>query len=278
MRTAHILLTRFNLATPGRERLHRVGKDWLRRRFDLFELYCLPSIAAQDTNDFLWLIFFDIDTPDWARERIEKQQKFFPFQPVFTELFKAEGWARNVRTAIGPAISNRIVITSNLDNDDGLAKNYLSRVRKMAEAHWRDQTFAINVPDGYVLNNGKLYFHRHLHNAFTNLVEADGDALQTTKTIRHMELATHVPIVQAEGPPGWLQVVHDGNVSNKIRGSRVPLPTSTDFTPELLTQLTPVSNAVLFWDNRVCAPLRSTRDLALKLGRRLIPADRTSHR
>ena len=267
-------MTRFNLATPGRESAHRLGEGWLEGRFELFERYCLPSIAAQDSHAFEWLIFFDILTPDWARERIAAGQRVFPFRAVFTELFEAEGWARNVRAVIGPPEPERIVVTSNLDNDDGLANDYMRRVREAAEAGWRGETIAVNVPDGYVLCGPELYFHRHLHNAFTNLVEADTAAIRTTKTIRHMELAEHVPIVQAEGTPGWLQVVHDGNVSNKVRGARVMPPADAPFAAGLLDSVTPVSGPVLFWDNRVAAPLRAARDAAFKLARRIVPIDR----
>lgn len=262
------------MATPGRETAHRQSAGWLAGRFDLFERYCLPSIAAQDSRDFQWLIFFDIHTPDWARERIEAGQKSFPFTPVFTELFEAEGWARNVRAAIGPAQADRIVITSNLDNDDGLANNYMRSVRETAAANWNGSTFAVNVPDGYVLAGSNLYAHRHLYNAFTNLVEADDDSLATTKTIRHMDLPDRVMIVQAESGPGWLQLVHDGNVSNKIRGYRVQRPEGGRFADGLLAGVGDASSARLFWDNQVEARIRKGRDDAFRLIRRLIPADR----
>ena len=274
MKTAHVLLTRFNLATPGRETALRQSQYWLAGRFDLFDRYCLPSIAAQDSHEFDWLIFFDILTPDWARTRIEAGRRIFPFTPIFTELFPGEGWARQVRAAIGPADAGRIVITSNLDNDDGLARDYMRRVRQAAVANWHGQTFAVNVPDGYVVGDGSLYLHHHRFNAFTNLVEADSDAMRTTKTIRHMDLPGLMPIVQAPGGPGWLQVVHGGNVSNKIRGARIARPQRDDFPPATLDDVAPVGAGQLFVDNRIRYPIRAFRDMGARWYRKLFPADR----
>ncbi len=44
-RVDHVLLTRFNLPTPGVEGLIRAREGWLQDRIELFELYCAPSVA-----------------------------------------------------------------------------------------------------------------------------------------------------------------------------------------------------------------------------------------
>jgi hypothetical protein len=117
------------------------------------------------------------------------------------------------------------------------------------------------------------YRHRHLHNAFTNLVEADDELFRTTMTIRHMELPQHVSVIQAEGPPAWLQVVHGGNVSNKVRGRRTaPAQHAARFPHGLLDAVaapTPLEQLA----DAAATPARDLRDTALRLLRRLIPAD-----
>ncbi len=52
MAFTHLILTRFNLATPGRESAIRNRPGWLAERFDLFERICLPSVASQTCRDF----------------------------------------------------------------------------------------------------------------------------------------------------------------------------------------------------------------------------------
>ena len=91
----HVIQTRFNLATPGRELAIRTQPGWLLERFQLFELWCLPSVAAQTSRNFTWLIYFDEGTPEVFRKRIANLQRVFPFVPVFTGLFPGDGWARS---------------------------------------------------------------------------------------------------------------------------------------------------------------------------------------
>jgi hypothetical protein len=271
----HVVMTRFNLPTPGREASHRERPGWLEERFDLFERYCLPGMAAQTGQDFSWLVFFDEQTPAWARERIDAARRVRDFHPVYSGMFPSDGWARAVRSLIGAPAAGRRVITSNLDNDDALGLDALARVRRAAAAHDPGGRFAINLPDGYVLAGDSLFAHRHLHNAFTHLVEPDDDRLATTMTIRHMELFRHVPVIQAEGPGAWLQVVHGGNVSNKVRGRQVSkAEASRCFPAVIIAEVRDPGplRALIEWI--LLAPARSLRDRAFALARRLVPADR----
>ena len=77
----HVIMTRFNMPTPGRESHIRSRPGWLAGRFELFERYCLPSIAAQTTRDFHWVVYFDVETPPEFRARIEACRAVFPFVP-----------------------------------------------------------------------------------------------------------------------------------------------------------------------------------------------------
>ena len=271
----HIVMTRFNLPTPGRESAHRARSGWLAERFDLFERYCLPAMAAQAEQDFAWLVFFDEATPAWARERIEAARRQREFQPVYTGLFPAEGWARAVRERIGPPVTGRRIITSNLDNDDALGIDALARVRRAAESHDPGARFAVNLPDGFVLAGDSLFAHRHLHNAFTHLIEPDDDRLATTMTIRHMDLFRHVPVIQAEGPGAWLQVVHGGNVSNKVRGRRVSrAEAARSFPAGIVAEVRDPGPVAALFESLLLAPARALRDRAFALARRIVPADR----
>ncbi len=266
----HVLMTRFNLATGGREAAHRRSPGWLERRFEIFEKHCLPSVASQDDQEFVWIIFFDQDTPAWARQRIEAARGMREFQPSFTELFDAHGWARAVRTVIGPPRRHRRLVTSNLDNDDGLARDYMARVRRTARARETPCPFAVNVPEGVVLSGNATYRHRHLHNAFTNLVENDDHHVVTTMAMRHMELPERVAVIQSEGGPGWLQFVHNDNVSNRIRGTRVdPRALRPAFHDRALDGTTAPSRSQV-WADTLVAPLRTARDEVFSLVRRFI--------
>jgi len=271
---AQVLITRFNLATPGREAAWRGAADWLAGRFDLFERYCLPSVRDQTRRDFTWLVLFDDHTPGWARERVARAQAIVPFHAIYTPLFDGAGWGRFVRAAIGPAQPGRRVITSNLDNDDALAADYLARLHAAAIGAARQDSFALNVTRGLILSGRRLYRYDHPANAFTTLVEPDADPLRTTMSIRHNELARHVPVVQVEGRPGWLQVVHGGNVSNRVRGRVIAQPAATGFAGDILADVAPPGPIELAHDRLIAAPLRLCRDHAIRLYRWLRPVDR----
>ncbi len=272
--TAQVLITRFNLATPGRESAFRQSTDWLAGRFDLFERYCLPSVRDQTLRDFTWLILFDVDTPDWARDRIARDRRVCPFEPVYTPLFDNQGWGRFVRAAIGEPLPGRIVVTSNLDNDDAIANDYLERVRLAGQHAWNGRTVALNVTEGLILARRRFYRFVHPANAFTTLVEADCALPQTTMTIRHNELHRHVPVVQVAGGPGWLQVVHDGNVSNRVRGVMISAPQRARFADAILDEADRPGLGELLGDRLARAPLRRLRDRCVTLFRWFVPVDR----
>src|SRR6056297_2423472 len=118
----HVIMTRFNLATPGREAAMRNDPGWLADRFELFEDYCLPSVAAQTERGFYWILYFDENTPPEYKERITALRDVFPFHAYYTGLFPSEGWPRSVSETV--SVETPFLLTSRLDNDDALSTEY----------------------------------------------------------------------------------------------------------------------------------------------------------
>lgn len=71
--THHYLLTRFNLALWQEDKNGQMidRGEWIRKRLELFETYCLPSVAGQTCQKFRWILLVDADTPADLRERIK---------------------------------------------------------------------------------------------------------------------------------------------------------------------------------------------------------------
>lgn len=263
MRLRHVVMTRFNLATPGREAAFRNQPDWLEGRFDLFERYCLPSLAAQDDQDFDWIIYFDDQTPAAIRERIEADRKIRPFHPYYTPLFPAEGWRNSILELVG-ADRGDALLTTNLDNDDGLAVDYMSRLHEAARRLWNGKACALNFTNGFVLNGHRLFAHVHSSNAFVNILEPYSEGLHTAPGIKHMDLALHLPVHQLSGPGAWLQVVHGGNVSNKIRGRLVGRAVAESrFPPPLIADVRDPAASEVWTERLVTGPIRDFRDIAV---------------
>ena len=263
----HVIQTRFNLATVGRESAIRNRPGWLEERFRLFERHCLPSVAAQTRTDFTWLIYFDIDTPPVFRERIERNQQIFPFTPYFTPLFRSEGWPRSVREALdSPA---QWLLTTRLDNDDAISTDFVERLREAVDAMPAPRRCSLNFPDGFLLQSGKAYAHRHLCNPFASWLEPWDDAMRTAYSIHHMKMAEAGEVIQIDSPGTWLQVIHGGNVSNRLRGRQIVSDAlRSRFPAEAIEPLVEQSDLAIAFDNTVLSPVRALRDMAIGLVRR----------
>lgn len=260
----HVIQTRFNLATPGRESAIRNRSDWLEERFEMFERLCLPSIAAQTCKNFTWIIYFDKDTPQAQKDRVEQLRKIVPFIPYYTGLFAAEGWNRS----IGEVIPERtpFLLTTRLDNDDALACDYIERVQKAAKQHMQDAPVCLNFSHGYIRTDTALYEMVHPSNAFFTRLCSWEEDMRTAMSIQHMTIEDHGAVAQLEAPGAWLQVVHGGNVSNKVRGRRIPIGrTDAIFAPGLLDGIAVVPEVRLQMENILFASLRNLRDWLLSL-------------
>ena len=81
---------------------------WLEHRFEIFERYCLPSVAAQTSRNFTWLCLFDAATPESCRRRIGGYKSVCPqFRSVFYSAGQADDLTENLRTTISGLLAGR---------------------------------------------------------------------------------------------------------------------------------------------------------------------------
>jgi hypothetical protein len=211
----HLLLTRFNTAMSFAPSARRLQTGWLIARLALFEQYCLPSVAGQTGADFQWLVFFDAASPEWFKKRISA---FAPLvNPIYVDGSATdEVLARKVlETGL---VSRPFLVTTRLDNDDAISKDHLARVQKAF--HHQDREF-INFPFGLQLFHGHLYSVYWPTNPFLSLIEKVGDDGQFTTVFSvahdHVGHENKVRKKVLRGPQ-WLQVLHDSNLGNALRG------------------------------------------------------------
>ena len=89
----HYLLTRFNVIHKGLSQYAREQRgtvvqtaEWLKRRFELFDKYCFPSVKQQSTRNFKLLVFFNAETPENYLKKIEEYALQCPmFHPFFVK-------------------------------------------------------------------------------------------------------------------------------------------------------------------------------------------------
>ncbi|MAE90716.1 MAG: hypothetical protein CMI67_14185 [Pelagibaca sp.] len=228
---SHIIFTRFNVRSGGKERSIRDQSGWLKGRYELFDIYCFPSIVAQTDKNFKWLVFFDEETPEEYKKKNEAYQSILP---QFTPVYVGEWTTETVNSAINAAISpgSHWLLTTRLDNDDGLNSEF---VKTLKDANFTGATY-FNFPDGLTFSDGDGYAHQDLSNAFLSYVEPV-DNFEGVWKYPHPEVIKKFDVKQLALPYAWLQVIHGGNVSNKVRG-KVERPESWQAAYSNLTRLT----------------------------------------
>lgn len=222
----HLVITRFNIRTEAdvRARPLQLQPDWLSRRFDLFERFCLPSLQAQTSQAFDWLVLFDEATPAAARERIAGYTAWPNFRPVFLPASTPSPARSSVLATLG-VHRPQILVTTRLDSDDGVSSTLVERVQRAAlRAPARPTVLAF--PVGYVFHRERSYLDCQPSNAFSSLVEpVHGRAdypIRTIYTGSHSHQHQLGDVVRLSMAPAWLQAVHGTNLENRRRGLRWP--------------------------------------------------------
>lgn len=222
----HFILTAFNVDCGLKNREQILSNEYLSQRFQLFKQFCFPSIFRQTNQNFKWLVFFDSETPDSFKNEISHFADWTNFIPVYlTPVTNSRYfWRETVKKYISPG--SEFVITSNLDNDDSLSKDFV----EIVQAQFQEQNFLfLNFPYGYMLRENGLFLREFLSSPFISLIEKVDDLL-TCRIIEHHDLFTlyqqGVPVLQIFTKPAWLQVVHTTNVVNRMDINSVIQPIS----------------------------------------------------
>ena len=215
-RVQHLIETRFSVSMGRASAFH--SRAWLEERIDLLRRFCLPSVAGQTCDEFTWLVLCDESTDAEALAELRGHAHDLP--PM---LIVSVGSDRTRQAAVQSAVEEDVdvLITTRLDSDDALAKQYVEAVHAYAglfhcSAHPR---LLVNFPRGYRLDvrTDKLY-HGHMPNSpFHSLLERPRQAPpETVLASGHAGLHRRFFTHQDESIAAWLIAVHGGNVVNRI--------------------------------------------------------------
>lgn len=215
----HYLITRFNLAVGFRPGVN-LDPAWLQHRFELFERYCLPSVAGQLDEDFTWLLLLDERTPRPFRRRLAvlasacRQARTLYLAPE-----------ARMRPAVVAAMRDRgdppaFLMTSRMDNDDAIHLRYVQRLHELFD---RQALQFVDFSNGYTyrLRDRSLRRYRHPSSPFVTLIERYSAQPRTVLCAQHGEVGKVGPVLRVQDPPRWLQVIHDRNARNTARGTVV---------------------------------------------------------
>jgi hypothetical protein len=217
----HLLVTRFNLRNPewdvtkNNEKL--LTNDWMEERMWFFENFCFPTILAQTNQNFEWLLYFDISTPEKFKTRIseliQNQLNFKVFyidgMPQFYDQLKK----------YISAIPNKkpYLITSRIDNDDSVHKDFINEI----QLQFKQQDYLVlDIIKGYSLQirpTVMLGKKEHIFNPFMSLIEKNDDP-KTIWYYHHNMWKKETRIKQVNHKRLWIAVIHEKNKVNNFNG------------------------------------------------------------
>lgn len=259
----HVIVTRFNLPTAGKEGVIRARPGWLEERSELFDAFCAPSVAAQTDPRSTWLVYLDPASPEWLLDRMRRYADEGLLHPVLRTEVTVEALRADIERLVPR--SSRHLITTNLDNDDALASDFVARLRRVPAGAGATALF---LTDGLVLAGGRLYRHRDRDNAFCSVIEPWGDP-RTCWADWHNLLHRQLPVSRRGGAPSWLQVVHGHNVSNRVRGRLSPVAEHRDRFATLPHDLLEPSPIECWQDTWLSGPARDAK-LSMRSAVRLL--------
>jgi hypothetical protein len=220
----HFIITRFNL-TQTIWKNDKKGQivnnmSWLQKRYELFERYCFPSIQLQTEQNFKWLVYFDVETPDVFKTKNELLKKdFSSFKPIYVSSFK--DFEQSLLNDIENYKSEHCnyVLTTRLDNDDCLHKDAV----KVIQQHFKPVNKAIiDLKNGLALqivNTYKLSLKKDtISGPFITLIEEYKDPMLilTVYNREHLSWIGEVEFINIGKGFYWLQIIHQNNLTNEL--------------------------------------------------------------
>lgn len=215
----HFVITPFNLGLWSKDKFNvsTQTEEWLKKRFELFDKYCFPSVVSQTNSDFIWLCLFDIKTPEHYLERIKSYTIAFPkFQPCF---FNDEETANSI-----PVLQNIIkkyvtpedeyIVTTNLDNDDVFNTKFIEVLQSTINKNLQEGIYSFNYGYQYFTELNVVLKIWYPNNSFQSLVEKNGSNYKTIRSYPHTQLRKHFDNIDIKSKPYWIEVVHNTNVAN----------------------------------------------------------------
>lgn len=233
----HFLITRFNLKNPywrnQDKEYYVLSNEWLDERFEIFETYCLPSVKSQSQQNFIWLVFFDIDTPkNYINKINSKTNEFSNFKPIFIDGFKELSNAVKHQIELLQSSYEDYFITTRLDNDDIIHRDFIKTIQNL---YVPKPNTVIDLRMGYQVilqnqNTTEIRDFKSDYNPFlsivTNLVDFDNIMSQ-----QHDYWKIYPNVIVNDKDHLWIQLIHKGNKLNRTLKTlkKVNKITASDF-------------------------------------------------
>ena len=215
----HFLATRFNIRIGGWDTTKNgetlLDDSWMDNRFGLFENYCLPSVINQSNQNFIWCIYFDLHTPEVYKLRIKSLTESYPNIRIFFIDSIGELKPHLINFIKSSEHDNcDYVITSRLDTDDLLHRDYINVVQQLFEL---SHITVIDVRSGFKINiedgNCEIRNYTQSFNPFISLIE-EREGAETVFNEMHHEWFNAKKVIVYNKMRLWIELVHQKNWLN----------------------------------------------------------------
>ena len=221
----HYLITRFNIVEKTRvwdkNQQPILDADWLYHRLDLFTRFCVPTVSGQSEKSFKWLIYLDAASDAGLINTI-KQLTAELSNTILCYAEDMTGFLKDVDQRLRNSPTS-FVISSRVDNDDGLGRDYISTIQK----YFKEQDgLLINLLGGvcYDIDQKVLtQLKKSELNHYGSLIELT-NPLKGHLTIfgfRHTSPLSHLTILNVLTEGSWLKIIHTRNARSQLKGKLV---------------------------------------------------------
>lgn len=214
----HYIITRFNVKTAFAPQ--GVSAEWMDSRLKFFSQFTVPSLLAQTNQNFTWICAIDTQTSSLDRCRILEAASGFP-KERFVLLDCETPFTASLIDYLKDRVKEPYLLTTRLDNDDALGKNYVSSLQAYLQSTCLNRPLSFfGFPRGYTYNvqTDALKSTYIEMNAFCSCLEAVSQDFKTVYRGNHRHLDRQGPFFELSSlpnPAAYLQVIHGGNVRNQ---------------------------------------------------------------
>lgn len=229
---SHFIITQFNLRNfpKSNNTYYNSWLDWTRKRIEIFKEFCLGSVLNQSCKSFIWLLYFDEDTPEEFNYFINELESFSFINICYSK--GIEDFNLNYIEEVKKRTEKSVkwILTTRIDNDDALHRDAIKIIQ---ESLVKKNGFLISLASGYMLNitERTLSHYYYPMSPFITLVEEHNNEIKGIFEKGHTKYETLRLFIFKEiwleyfnrkarmsrfilKKPLWIQTVHGENVSN----------------------------------------------------------------
>jgi hypothetical protein len=198
------------------------AKERMEQRLHLLETLLFPSLRAQTDFDFRLAVLITTNIPELFLRQVKRLLSDFPqafLVPVPPSRLLRFGCRVAMEKAISPDAGRWA--TFRIDDDDGLAADYIARVRSHLKQVNETSALTFNKGVEYSLQKGSegvmTVDGRPFSGAGLALLSVDDLTAAKFPSVYqlgpHRHVEKHLPTIRDRGGPAFLRLLHESNVS-----------------------------------------------------------------